>query len=292
MRIRQAITAANAVLLVVGCSDTADTNLEEPTVEDADAAADETAAGQPESEVEAQPAPDPEPAPDEEPELTPEPEPDPEPETEPALEIVDGPHVADATDRDWTWDEVRGGQIEQVDGALETFTGTGDAIIDFATSWDVAIIDGLHEGSRNFIVRTQTVDGEGRGVFNTIGNYEGRVVSNERVELVGLNVRADGPWAIVVRNVFFAQTVLASSYQGTGDSVILFPIDGDNVQHVDVFDRFHATHDGERNFIVRNFLGRGLINEIGPYDGTVRLPSEGIFGLEISADGNWTIEFE
>jgi hypothetical protein len=59
---------------------------------------------------------------------------------------------------------------------------------------------------------------------------------------------------------------------------------------VDVFDRATFIHDGERNFQVREFLGRGIVNEIGPYEGTVRVGE--LFGLEINADGSWTVQLE
>ncbi|MEU9887631.1 hypothetical protein [Sphaerisporangium sp. NPDC051011] len=57
------------------------------------------------------------------------------------------------------------------------------------------------------------------------------------------------------------------------------------------------THDGESNFIVHTIDSRGkkddlLVNEIGPYDGTVLYnayaASNGTIGLEIKADGAWT----
>jgi hypothetical protein len=50
-----------------------------------------------------------------------------------------------------------------------------------------------------------------------------------------------------------------------------------------VFSRLTLTHDGERNIIVRELFGRGLVNDIGGYEGTVRLGPDGLFGLEISA---------
>lgn len=86
--------------------------------------------------------------------------------------------------------------------------------------------------------------------------------------------------------------MLARRYESTGDAVILFPVDGDGFRPTDVFDGLTATHDGDGNFVVRQFLGRGLADEIGPYDGTVRFSSQGIFGVEISADGNWSIDLE
>ncbi|MEU8055224.1 hypothetical protein [Microbispora bryophytorum] len=83
-----------------------------------------------------------------------------------------------------------------------------------------------------------------------------------------------------------------TTYRGEGDDVV----------------RIHATkkpglirftHDGESNFIVHTVDPRGkageyLVNEIGPYTGTVLYNdygTKGTSGLEIKADGPWTATF-
>ncbi|WP_405084826.1 hypothetical protein [Microbispora sp. NBC_01389] len=83
-----------------------------------------------------------------------------------------------------------------------------------------------------------------------------------------------------------------TTYRGEGDDVV----------------RIHATkkpglirftHNGESNFIVRTVDPRGkareyLVNEIGPYKGTVLYNDYGTKGtsaLEIKADGSWTATF-
>ncbi|GIH50625.1 hypothetical protein SAMN05421833_12825 [Microbispora rosea] len=83
-----------------------------------------------------------------------------------------------------------------------------------------------------------------------------------------------------------------TTYRGEGDDVV----------------RIHATkkpglirftHDGESNFIVHTVDPRGrageyLVNEIGPYTGTVLYNdygTRGTSGLEIKADGFWTATF-
>lgn len=60
------------------------------------------------------------------------------------------------------------------------------------------------------------------------------------------------------------------------------------------------THDGESNFIVETINSRGkkddlLVNEIGPYDGTVlynAYSGNGTVALSIKADGAWTATFK
>ncbi|WP_182908092.1 hypothetical protein [Microbispora sp. H13382] len=83
-----------------------------------------------------------------------------------------------------------------------------------------------------------------------------------------------------------------TTYRGEGDDVV----------------RIHATkkpglirftHDGESNFIVHAVdphgrAGEYLVNEIGPYTGTVLYNdygTRGTSGLEIKADGYWTATF-
>ncbi|WP_169945281.1 hypothetical protein [Microbispora sp. H11081] len=83
-----------------------------------------------------------------------------------------------------------------------------------------------------------------------------------------------------------------TTYRGEGDDVV----------------RIHATkkpglirftHNGASNFIVHTVDPRGrtaeyLVNEIGPYKGTVLYNdygAKGTSGLEIKADGSWTATF-
>ena len=119
------------------------------------------------------------------------------------------------------------------------------------------------------------------------------MASGSFCNVIGVDVAADGEWTLVVYALPLASQhdEIARSFEGQGDAVLVFPVDIDDPQPFEEFDRLTASHDGESNFQVRELLGRGVINEIGPYDGTNRL-SGPIFGLEINADGAWTIDFE
>lgn len=62
---------------------------------------------------------------------------------------------------------------------------------------------------------------------------------------------------------------------------------------------FSLKHDGQSNFAVLLLDNNGstvelLVNEIGPFNGSkaVKIPKDGDYLLDISADGNWTISFE
>ena len=274
-----------AALLLVAC----DPN-DEPVEEAADAG-DATAVGEEPADTEPLA---PEPA-ETEPDDTPIEEPE-EPAEEllsvQSFEIVDGPVTADASQYDW--DSFLQGDTESLPGLAEVFVGSGDDIIDLDTAAPSFVVAANHRGSRNFIVRAADAAGDTRGVVNSIGSYSGLVLAEGRGgDVVGFDVSADGDWVVVVMSPLLLRgTDLARAYEGVGDSVIIFPFDMDDPQPIVEFGRMTANHEGERNFIVRELFGRGLVNQIGAYDGTVRLSSDGLFGVTINADGAWTLSFE
>lgn len=71
---------------------------------------------------------------------------------------------------------------------------------------------------------------------------------------------------------------------------------GDSVVEIDLGGRSGTAHfvsnTPNRNFVVRRHGGRlsgmSVVNEIGPYNGTVML-REGTHTLEINATGSWTV---
>lgn len=74
---------------------------------------------------------------------------------------------------------------------------------------------------------------------------------------------------------------------GSGDAVFLY--DGAAAA-------LNATHDGERNFVIYEETADAfnfglLVNEIGPYSGTVPL-SSGPSVITVTADGGWTLAVE
>lgn len=227
-------------------------------------------------------------------ETSPEPPPSPSPSPSPSPtppRVVGAPQTADASVVDW--DAVFAeGETENLSGLIETYTGSGDSIVDLESPQLGASVLLQHRGSRNFQVRAITDAGEDIGLVNEIGNYQGEVLARtgDDSQITGLEIRADGEWAAIVKSVLLAvdSDDLHEVYVGTGDSLVVFPLDQDDPQPTTIFDRAQLTHDGDRNFIVRELLGGGLVNEIGPYEGTVRLSGR-LYGFEITADGRWTI---
>jgi len=85
-----------------------------------------------------------------------------------------------------------------------------------------------------------------------------------------------------------APVVPAAGYTGTGMLVVKLPKAAKKGTQVTL------THDGDSKFIVRPLktsgkAGMSLVNEIGTYTGTRRLPA-GTKYLEIDADGTWTVK--
>ena len=165
-----------------------------------------------------------------------------------------------------------------------TFEGSGDDVIDVPDTEDYALVATItHTGERNFAVTSFDPDGSYVDLLvNHIGSYTGTVPYNFDSAIGELEITADGAWTITIADLA-EQPLLADTASGSGDEVL---------RHDGSSGRLHITHDGERNFAV---IGWGqdwqlLVNEIGSYEGTVRLESAVAF--EITADGAWTIELQ
>ena len=165
-----------------------------------------------------------------------------------------------------------------------TVEGSGDDVVDVPVVADVPLVATFeHTGSRNFAVESYGDAGDRINLMvNTIGTYEGTVPYNFESSPAELDITADGAWTVTI-SALVEQPALTDAFEGSGDDVLWLQTDG----------RLSATHDGERNFALRSWGERRdlLVNEIGPYDGTVRLGSGGL-ALEITADGNWMVDVE
>jgi len=193
----------------------------------------------------------PDPAP--EPESAPVPEPEPEPEPEPVA----------------TFEAI-------------VIEGRGDDIIDVPVVTDTPLVATFtHRGSSNFaVVSYDSSGGRISLLVNDIGAYTGTVPLNFTSPPAELEITADGAWSVTISDVR-DQPVYDGAAAGSGDQVLLVTA---------AAGRLAATHDGRSNFAVLAWGDRRtlMVNEIGAYSGTVRLPEA--LALEIKADGNWTLE--
>jgi hypothetical protein len=172
-----------------------------------------------------------------------------------------------------------------------SITGSGDDVIDFQIPNDmVAIVDFAHDGKSNFIVWSlDDTYSEFDLLVNEIGAYHGRrmvqggwFVQPEYVR--HLEIQADGNWTVTASPMSAAEE-LTTSLAGSGDNVVVYNGAAPTLT---------STHDGSSNFIIWGYQSDGaiaglVVNEIGAYSGTDLIDSDTAI-LDITADGNWTLE--
>lgn len=169
--------------------------------------------------------------------------------------------------------------------AAEEFSenGTGDAVITGVVAKNkYTILHFTHNGSRNFIVNADEDSVKNDLLINVIGSYDGYVILSEKGTF-RLEIQADGEWAVEIVQFKKSNT---DSFSGTGDMVT-----GVFVANTDAW-RF--THNGKRNFIVKQYsvdLMDLSVNKIGEYAGedvSMIKKGEATFFV-VHADGDWTI---
>lgn len=171
--------------------------------------------------------------------------------------------------------------------ALLQSQGTGDDF--FAIEVDgpsIAVI--THQGSSNFIVQSWDQDSEWPNVLvNVIGSFDGTVPLGFDSDPVDIEIQADGSWTLTITALDDAVELHADTTQsGVGPMVL-------DLRDLDAR-ALNLSHAGSSNFQVIGWSTSSvwpdvLVNEIGAYDGRVRLPSEVEF-LQIEADGAWEVE--
>lgn len=181
-------------------------------------------------------------------------------------------------------------------GAPQSTSGTGDGVPGLKAIDEPVIITLTHDGSSNFIVQPVGRDGEdGLTWVNEIGPYSGTTFQSmggfiatfdKKNPIVAADVMADGNWSIQIRKLKAAPKKSLKRGSGSGDAVIRFP------KPTKGLTRMTLTHNGDSNFIVQPIDSSGddgisMVNEIGSYKGTVRVPS-GTKYLWVIADGDWS----
>jgi hypothetical protein len=175
--------------------------------------------------------------------------------------------------------------------AFEAFTesGSGDATIDLPEGVTTGMVTASHDGDSNFSINMLDAGNQPTLdlLVNTIGSYAGTTafgMHDLSEDPVRLQVSADGDWEITVASLNDAP-VMELPVDGDGDAVYRYEA---------VAADWALAHEGDANFIVTYFVnddlmsGFPLVNEIGPYDGTVPV-IDGVGIVTIVADGSWTI---
>ncbi|TFD23452.1 TM2 domain-containing protein [Cryobacterium sp. TMS1-13-1] len=195
--------------------------------------------------------------------------------------VVDEPVVEAApVDTVQSWADDAFGTFEVV-----SQTGFGDNLVTLPAGATAGIVTATHDGSSNFSISVLDAANASTGqlLVNTIGAYNGTTEYgfSSFGEDATLQITADGNWSLTIAPISAAPGLAAS---GAGDGVFLY--DGST-------GKLTATHDGSSNFAIieetDELFSMGLlVNEIGPYSGTVPLGS-GPSAIVVSADGNWTL---
>ena len=174
-------------------------------------------------------------------------------------------------------------------------SGTGDTSTDqFDLEPGLSIYEMSHIGSSNFQVSLLNGQGEQEELLaNRIGYFEG---SNAYGGFGGdylLDVNADGEWEITIRQP------RPTSAQG-----LPVTLSGDSREATEFFSSdgglttFQMKHNGDGNFQVTLLNKNGvrqelLANEIGQYEGSTSTSlEEGIYLLDVNANGDWSITVE
>ncbi|HLH24804.1 MAG TPA: hypothetical protein VK066_19965 [Chloroflexota bacterium] len=152
-----------------------------------------------------------------------------------------------------------------------------------------------HNGRANFITTLlDSTGGRVQGMTNVIGPFNGSTAFGIRTDGdYSINVQADGAWTIRLRQPAAVAETDATSFSGVGQTATpMFAL-------APGLRRFTLSHSGAENFIVvlLDAQGRrvnGLVNEIGAFNGSkgVQIRQDGVYVLNVQADGPWTITIE
>jgi len=176
-------------------------------------------------------------------------------------------------------------------------SGDGQVATDpFDLESGLTIFTMSYQGERNFIVKLLDEDGTpvGGAIANKVGSFQGSNAA--QIKAAGqhlLDVKASGPWTITIEQPRPSSAPETRGFSGDGTTITdFFQLSGG-------LTKFNLAHQGSRNFIV-NLLDRNgarvgnLTNEVGSFDGSkaVRVPEDGVYLLQVDANGPWTIQVE
>lgn len=167
-----------------------------------------------------------------------------------------------------------------------TLTGNGSDVVALNKPESIALLRITYTGGGNFAVWSYDANGKRLDLLvNTIGAYKGTLIIDELTNsptTARLQVDSHGPWRIEVLTLDSARLESApGTFRGTGDDVVVI-IAGNP-------DTLKASYPAGGNFAVWAYAESGrrlVINEIGPYTGTVVLPAKTVL-FKVHAEGPW-----
>lgn len=103
---------------------------------------------------------------------------------------------------------------------------------------------------------------------------------NEGAESISrIQVKADGPWTITIKDLAKARQIEGTRADGVGDDLVIMPVPGRATASL-------ACPGCTSNFIVHAYTRTGraesIVNEIGSYSGAVVLPNDSfLFSVQV-----------
>lgn len=172
-----------------------------------------------------------------------------------------------------------------------TLSGNGDDLVDL-TDFNPEGIFGVEitgSGSGNFAVWNYDAQGDQIDLLvNEIGAYTGRHlldIQDRQPPTAGFEVTASGPWTIEVfpfDPAYVENLRTPGTFSGRGDDFFV-------VLNEAGLNRASISHTGSSNFAVWVLNDGGLdllVNEIGDYEGTVRVGAASTMLFMVTADGD------
>jgi len=177
----------------------------------------------------------------------------------------------------------------------QTFTGTGDDVIDVLPISESVIIAITHDGESYFSVKSKTANDEYLDLLvSNIGPYSGTRLqelgsSYSGKKVLGLlDVSAEGNWTISIMPLSKATSWNGKkAITGTGDAVIKVPAG------TKAGNKLVMTHAGENYFSVKTYTSKGKYDSLkvttaGVYSGKKTFGGKAKF-IVVSASDEWSL---
>jgi hypothetical protein len=167
-------------------------------------------------------------------------------------------------------------------------SGSGDDVIEIEIQNVPVIATFTHNGGGNFAIWSLDDAFENVDLLvNTIGTYDGtRPMQFDGEGVSGFEISADGAWTYVVAPLSETEQV-ECPIEGEGDDVVAV------TNFISSGGAADLTFDADTNFAIWAWGAEGrdlIVNDIGPYEGTVRVQS-GLFVWDVTGnEGSWSID--
>lgn len=185
-------------------------------------------------------------------------------------------------------------QAEQIKMAPIEYSGIGQrASLTFMLEEGLSIFTLTHKGQSNFSVFLMDSNGQKIELLaNAVGSFNGsKAVEISKKGTYLFDISADGEWSIKIEQPRpITADVKPKIISGIGQKASSF------IKLNKGLTTFDLKHDGTSNFSVFLMDSKGqkielLANDIGSFNGSkaVGINESGLYLLDISADGNWSI---